>query len=383
MEGGKDKKELKRMKTKKRICLNMIVKNESHVIRRCLETVKGLIDYWVIVDTGSTDGTQAIVREFLREIPGELHQRPWVNFGHNRNEALAFARGKADYILFIDADDRLVFSETFVMPDLVKDCYLVLQELKKSHLQATHQVVLMIKDLSDFKWEGALHEALVSDQEKSCELLSGLYNEYLRDGHRNQDPDKFRKDTELLLQAVQEDPRNCRNVFYLAQSYRGSGDLHSALEYYEKRAAMEGDGVETFYSMYCVGSLQRKLGFKPAIFMKTLSEAHLRRPIRIEPLFDMAGYFISSGNFFMGSLIAEYALTIPRLAIAEFLMEPWMHEWGVQLQYFVCTKEMGNYRAAYKALKKLLSIPNFPHQLRKENEPLLTELLSRVNTVKN
>ena len=42
----------------KTICLNMIVKNEQPVIRRCLASVKEMIDYWVIVDTGSTDGTQ-------------------------------------------------------------------------------------------------------------------------------------------------------------------------------------------------------------------------------------------------------------------------------------------------------------------------------------
>src|SRR5574340_542399 len=96
---------------KKTICLNMIVKNESKVIERCLASVKPIIDTWVIVDTGSTDGTQAIVREFLKDIPGELHERPWVNFGHNRNEALELARGKADYLLLIDADDKLAYEE--------------------------------------------------------------------------------------------------------------------------------------------------------------------------------------------------------------------------------------------------------------------------------
>ena len=67
----------------------MIVKNESKVIRRCLESVLPLVDYWVIVDTGSTDGTQQIILECLKEVPGFLHERPWVDFSHNRNEAIA------------------------------------------------------------------------------------------------------------------------------------------------------------------------------------------------------------------------------------------------------------------------------------------------------
>src|SRR5580704_1601575 len=58
----------------KTICLNMIVKNESRVIQRCLDSVKHIIDYWVIVDTGSTDGTQNVIKDFMKDIPGDLYE---------------------------------------------------------------------------------------------------------------------------------------------------------------------------------------------------------------------------------------------------------------------------------------------------------------------
>src|SRR5882724_9077499 len=105
------------------LCLNMIVKNERAVIERCLASVKSLISHWVIVDTGSSDGTQEVIRSFLREIPGQLVERPWVNFAHNRSEALDFAVGKADYLLFIDADEVLEFDADFVWPELAADAY--------------------------------------------------------------------------------------------------------------------------------------------------------------------------------------------------------------------------------------------------------------------
>src|SRR5579872_2737177 len=90
-------------RSKPTVCLNMIVKDESEVIERSLSSIKHLIDYWVIVDTGSTDGTQTIIKKFLKGIPGELHERKWVDFAQNRNEALDLAKNKGDYLLFIDA----------------------------------------------------------------------------------------------------------------------------------------------------------------------------------------------------------------------------------------------------------------------------------------
>ena len=77
-----------------RLSLCMIVKNESHVILECLNSVYKLIDYWVVVDTGSTDGTQDIIKKFFEEkgIPGELHEREWRGFGKSRTEALSLQR---------------------------------------------------------------------------------------------------------------------------------------------------------------------------------------------------------------------------------------------------------------------------------------------------
>ena len=85
----------------------MIVKNEARVIERCLASVRPLIDSWVITDTGSTDGTQDLIREALDGVPGELREEPWVDFGHNRTRNIQHARGKADFLLTVDADHVL------------------------------------------------------------------------------------------------------------------------------------------------------------------------------------------------------------------------------------------------------------------------------------
>jgi glycosyltransferase involved in cell wall biosynthesis len=98
--------------SKNSICLNMIVKNESHVIVRTLTNLCSYIDfsYWVICDTGSTDNTQELITEFFKSknIPGELFQHEWKDFGYNRSLALECAYNKTDLLFIFDADDEIV-----------------------------------------------------------------------------------------------------------------------------------------------------------------------------------------------------------------------------------------------------------------------------------
>src|SRR6266404_4162858 len=110
-----------------RICLSMIVKNEAPVIERCLNSVLPIIDYWVICDTGSTDGTQEIIKQFFAKhaMQGELHDRPWRDFAYNRSEALELARDKGAYSFIIDADDTLEVPAGFELFDLTADSYTV------------------------------------------------------------------------------------------------------------------------------------------------------------------------------------------------------------------------------------------------------------------
>jgi glycosyltransferase involved in cell wall biosynthesis len=194
----------------------MIVKNESKIIKRCLDSVKHLIDSWCIIDTGSSDGTQEIIKEVLAGIPGELIERPWVNFGHNRNEGLRYAERWADWILLTDADMVLVdtgFNRNLLDPTV--DGYDVIQE---NH-SIRYYNFRLLNAKRNWKCIGVTHEYYSpADGLRIRARLDSLWFNDISDGGSK--GDKFERDIKLLVQGLIDEPENHRYMFYLAQSYR-------------------------------------------------------------------------------------------------------------------------------------------------------------------
>ena len=152
-----------------RVCLNMIVKNEAAVIERCLRSVVAHIDCWAIADTGSTDGTQERIRQQLAHLPGELIERPWVDFATNRNEALDLARRHGDYALIIDADDVLEVDPGRSFHGLDGPGY-ALEIVDK--VTNYWRGALVRLDL-DWIWKGVVHEHLTCSQLAEVKKLGG------------------------------------------------------------------------------------------------------------------------------------------------------------------------------------------------------------------
>lgn len=345
---------------KKTICVNMIIKNEHHVIERCLGSLKGIIDYWVIVDTGSTDGTQEIVKNFMKDKPGELHERPWVNFSHNRNEALDLAKGKADYILFIDADEVLKFDPDFKMPALTKDGYYMTTRLGET---SYHRLAL-IKDGLDWRWEGVVHEVLVSPTHHAIDVILGVYNHPTPDGASWSDPEKYLKHAKLLEADFARDPTNARTAFYTAQSYRDYGDKAKALEWYTKRIALGGWDEEVFWSMVQVAMLQEDLKYPDHMIETSWFSAQRYRPSRVEPDYYLASHYRMKGDYKLGAFIAKRGMQKPRSKDSLFIQD-WVYNYGLLFEYSICTYWTGEYEESRKACEELLK-RQLPDNYRKQ-----------------
>ncbi len=351
----------KRAKPKKptTICLNMIVKNEAPVIERCLASVKDLIDYWVICDTGSTDGTQEVIRHYFaqQQIPGELYEDAWQDFAYNRNLALERAKPKADYILIIDADDFLDKADDFRFEKLSADEYLLKMVLNNIEYHNTK----LIKTTKNWRWEGVLHEYLTCDNPSPRVIYTGDYAmRATRDGNRSHNPDKYKRDIEVLEKAVVDEPSNTRYRFYLAQSYRDDGNDVKAIENYQKRAEMGGWYEEVYYAYLEIARCKERL-HKPHIdVVEAYLKAHHYRPSRLEALCGAIRVCRIHGQHYLGYHLGRHITEQPPMPDDILFVEKAVYDWLLLDEISLCAVYAGQPQLAAQLMKRLLELSTTP-----------------------
>lgn len=337
----------------------MIVKNEASIIKRCLSTIKPWIQSWAIIDTGSTDGTQDIILEFMKDLPGELVERPWVNFAYNRNEALNLSRKKADYSLFIDADEQFIPDPGLHELPTYKDCYFI----RINEQMSFHRRAFLLKNSCNIQWKGVLHEGLYSEEKYDEGVFEG--GEILsitEDGNRSRDPIKYLNDAIILENALKIDPNNPRYVFFLAQSYSNAKECHLALEAYEKRVTMGGNEDEVFFSLFMIGALQEAIGFDSKIYAESFFRAHRFRPYRHEPLYGIGVHYMKQGRFQDAYFVLNKCIqmTYPEDSI---YVQTHIRDHLIPYLFVECCYHLKRYDECFDVGKKILSNRNFPDEM--------------------
>lgn len=335
------------------VCLSMIVKNEAHVIRRCLDSVRPLVDRWVIVDTGSSDGTQDVVRRHFADLPGELVERPWVGFGHNRSEALRLAAVQADYVFVIDADDAMDFAPGWQRPALQADAY----EVEIRHDEVIHRRIALVRAALPWRYEGVLHEYLACEAPFSLALLSGARMQIIGGGARSGQgaEQKALRDAATLEAALKAEPGNARYAFYLARTYLDAGRLEPALQAFDRRSVMGGFEQEVYLSMVSGARLAAKLGRPYAEVVNRYLRAFDFRPTRHEAVGELLAYLRSAGpRWQLAWLLGRHAIDLPPSDDALFV-EPEWHAWRCLDEFAIAAFWSGHYEESRAACERLLA----------------------------
>ena len=346
-----------------RICLTMIVKNETAVLPRLFNSLKNIINYYVIVDTGSTDGTPLFIKQWMDNegIKGEVHSHDWVNFGFNRNQALQYAYHSqaADWALFIDADEELAFTDPLFYKRLTPG---VSYSLEKRHRQLRYRLQNLV-DISQTRWEwqGVVHEYLsYIDGSTARDVMPEAWIIYHEgEGVRSRGvtaQQKYLSDARLLETELTQHPTDTRSRFYLAQSYRDAGVIDKAYKNYLKRARMEGWPEENFVAQYQAGVLAIRLNKPYSEIVELLLNAYEKRPSRgTEPLHQLAAYCRKKNWYTQAYLFAKTGSEIP-YPTDQLFVEKDTYEWCIFDELSIAAYWTGRYLESKQLCEKLLSM---------------------------
>ncbi len=315
--------------------LCMIVKDEAEIIIRALKSVRDIVTYYCICDTGSTDGTQEIIREYLKEnnLDGVVYDRPWVSFAHNRTEAFDYAKGKADYLMTLDADEVLApfIDGQAVLTKRVNR----ISNLKADKILITSQFdntryfrAAFFRDGLSWRWEQPVHEYPTADDMKSIDYIGDVCHYVTKEGARAKNPNRFKKDAALFENHLVDNPEDGRALFYLAQSYLCDRNYERCLEVTQK--ALQHNNWDQERYMLFLRRARAKLSLPKATFVETLHDyvdAYCELPYRAETIYDLIKYFDVNKRYHFVILLGKDFVDLekphPKTLFAEFSCYTW------------------------------------------------------------
>jgi tetratricopeptide (TPR) repeat protein len=303
---------------------------------------------------------------------------PWVDFAYNRNKALDLARHRADYSLFMDADQQFIPLPGFQGIQVDKNCYAI-QVKEPSQYGSLSMAYFLVRNSAPIRWKGVLHEYLYSpDGIEGNIFVGGSILSITDEGNRSTDPQKYLKDAWVLEEALKKEPDNLRYMFYLGQSYMNAGENLLALKAFEERSQFSGEDLgETFFALYLVGILQQKVGKDPEICLESFLKAHQFKPSRHEPVYKIAQIYIQQRKFqiaydFLKPYVFVYDLD------DQYCVQTDIRDFLVPLLFACACYELKKYEESYSTIKKVLLFPSLPEQLAKQIRVDLAYMKSQI-----
>jgi len=311
-----------------KLALNFICKNEAHIIEKMLDSAKTITDLIVVNDTGSTDGTQDIIKKFGidNNIPTYVYERTFDNFENSRNHAMEKLREVVNELAWdaekvhgywFDCDETLVMNPRFNKNQFTKDLYMINTYI--SAMKYTRNTFFRVS--KPFRWYGVLHEFIVCDDKN---ITSGLAEnihvnvEMTGASWQGNVSDKYLSHAHILEKSISNDRKDPRWIFYTAQSWHDAASTtdkeenteraRRAIKYYRERVSRkDGYPEEIFYSQYRIGTMMKSLEEPWSETHQELLKAYSMDPLRGEPIKAIIDYYLQMGDWNNAYLYSKFA----------------------------------------------------------------------------
>ncbi|MHB0861941.1 tetratricopeptide repeat-containing glycosyltransferase family 2 protein [Paenibacillus sp. SEL3] len=279
----------------KTIALCMIVKNEQEYLRRCLDSVKDKVNQIIIVDTGSTDETVNIAKEYTTDV----YHMDWSNnFAAARNESIKYAT--TEYILVLDADEYL--EETADLQKEIasgEDYYFTkIHNIMSFDRALNHLAIRIFLNNKDLYYQNRLHEHLnIMDEglnfksgQAELVIMHTGYTDEMMEGR-----EKAKRNLPLMLKEVEENP-TVYNLFNMGRTYMWVGKYEKAIPFLKKAYPMSKNlTIAPDLIMTLCRSLGEMKRYNEAL--QILQEAVIVYPNEVELIHLQGLYFMEIGYY--------------------------------------------------------------------------------------
>ena len=351
--------------------LVMIVKNSGDVLRDCLRSVKPYIDYWTILDTGSVDHTQQIIKDELEGIDGKLFLESFVDFSTTRNRAFELSPKKCKYMIVLDDSYQLHGGKE--LREILQNSNVPSYSVKigthnGAHLDSYYYSSRILKSslvLKELRYKGRVHEAIYCKQTQIIPISNIYINDIPDQTHTLRTKQRLKSDINNLLLDEKDESANPRTLYYLSKTYSALQQYESAIAYCNKLLALSNIHREyQFFANYEKTTLQFELDQDKHAFKNSLLSIQKKFKERAEPVYKLSILLYEEQRYEEMIKVLERLLMIPVPDVMNTILETSIYEYYIPYLYIDCHFKLRKFEKAIPLLKKMLE--NYPF-----DQPLL------------